>query len=119
MPKKISLVEKYKLKFIISLLTVMLLLVGAVVQMEKHYVSETEAAQSLQAFDQKVNADIRLVKLQILQLRYDNLVKQWYNIKSILRVEPDNTYLREELNNINVEKLLTKEKINKILENNK
>lgn len=109
-------VEKYKIKLVISIITVLLMIVGAVVAMEEHYVSESEAASSLQSFDQKIATDFQLVKLQILQLRYDNLLKTYFQLKTILKQNPDDDYVREEMNSVKIESVLTKEKIDKILE---
>ncbi len=109
-------IEKYKIKFVISLISIIIIISGSIFAMEDRFVSEKEAASTLQNFNSKISQDFKLINLQILQLRYDNLLKSYYEQKRLIKQEPNDSDLKEEFSVIKKEKNDTKSKIDKILE---
>ena len=66
------------MKFIIPAFTFFVFFVGSIIALEDRYVSEAEAAKSLSSFNQKMSNENKMIKLQIQQVRYDNLINSYY-----------------------------------------
>ncbi len=104
-------IEKYKIKLIISLITVIFALTGAIFAMEDRYVSEKEASQSLQSFNEKVVQEFKIMKLSLLYMKYDNATKEYYSLRRLVRENPNDVELKNDLEAVSKYRAQLKEKI--------
>jgi len=104
------------LKYATSVVSLIAALAGGIYAMEDRYVTDKEAAQSLQAFDTKVQQDLGKIELQILQGRLDSITSEYYKHKQLLRAYPEDNELKDEFEVLKDQRKSIKEKINEKME---
>lgn len=100
---------------------VILGLLGGVYAIDDRYAKEKTVTQSLQQFQeqtQKTYKQFQLkVQLQFYQMMYDNLTKEMFTYKRMIRENPNDQDIRDEYDRIVYERNQIKDKINKLMEN--
>ena len=95
------------LKYTASVISLISALAGGLYAMDDRYVSDKEAAQSLQSFDMKIQQDLTKIELQILQTELENANDTYYKHKQLIRTYPTDQELKDDL-------MIIKEKREKI-----
>jgi len=95
------------IKYATTIISLVATLAGGLYAMDDRYISDKEAAQSLQNFDNKIQQDLNKIQLQILQAELENATEAYYKHKHLMKVYPDDKELEDEL-------LLIKERRDKI-----
>jgi len=85
------------IKYATTVLSLIATLAGGLYAMDDRYVSDKEAAQSLQSFDQKIQQDLSKIELQLLQSELENATDAYYKHKHLIKVYPEDQELQEEL----------------------
>lgn len=104
------------IKYLTSVVSLIAALSGGIYAMEDRYVTDKEAAQSLQLFDSKMQQDLGKIELQILQGRLDSITSQYYKHKQLLRAYPEDDELKEEFEVLKDQRKEINEKINEKME---
>ena len=73
---------------------------GILYAVEDRYVTQKEAATSLQSFDQAVKKDLVNLELQILSNGLESATNQYYKNKQLVREYPDDIDLKDDLDRI-------------------
>jgi len=97
------------IKYATTIISLVVTLGGGLYAMDDRYVSDKEAAQSLQSFDNKIQHDLTKIQLQILQSELESVTDSYYKHKHLMKVYPDDQELEDEL-------ILIKERREKIKE---
>jgi len=84
-------------KYTTTIVSLVAALAGGLYAMDDRYVSDKEAAQSLQNFDMKIQQDLNKIELQILQNELENITQTYFKHKQLIKAYPDDIELREEL----------------------
>ena len=85
------------IKYAASVISLISALAGGLYAMDDRYVSDKEAAQSLQSFDIKIQQDLSKIELQILQNELENTTDTYYKHKQLIRTYPNDQELKDEL----------------------
>ena len=105
---------------IISGVVVIFSLLGGVWAFDDRYAKEEIVAQNLQQLQQQTTQTIKQVQLKIqlqfYQMMYDNLTKEMFSYKRLLRENPNDPEIREEYERIIIERNRIKTKINELME---
>ena len=105
---------------IISALVLLFSFLGGVWAFDDRYAKEVVVAQSLQQFQQqtlKSNKQFQAkIQIQFYQMTYDNLTKEMFSYKRLMRENPRDLEIKEEYDRIVEERKRTKIKINEFLE---
>lgn len=103
-------------KVVIPIILGLMTIGGGIFAMEDRYVTQQEAGQSLQSFNEAVQKDLVNLEVQILNTQKESLTDQYHKQRSLVRQNPGDDFYREELERI--EKRLEKidEKIEQRLE---
>ena len=104
------------LKYVTTIISLIAALAGGIYAMEDRYVNQAEISKSLDMFNLKVQNDLDHIELQILQSRYDSLTSEYYRTKQLIKAYPEDGELKNEINNITIERTNIKEKIDKIIQ---
>lgn len=88
------------LKVVVPVLGVILTIGSAIFAMEDRYVSQKEAATSLQAFDSAIKKDLDRLELQILNTQKDNLTDSYHKQYQLVKQHPNDSFYKIELNRI-------------------
>lgn len=104
------------LKYATTIVSLIAALAGGIYAMEDRYVNQAEISKSLDMFNLKVQNDLDHIELQILQSRYDSLTSEYYRTKQLIKAYPEDGELKNEINNITIERTNIKEKIDKIIQ---
>jgi len=99
------------IKYFTSIISLIAILAGGIYAMDDRYVSNKEAAQSLQMFNMKMQQDLNKIELQIDQNQLESITAEYYKHKQLIRVYPDDQELREELENIKTRRNAIKKSI--------
>ena len=84
---------------------------GALVAADDRYVSDTEAAQSLSMFDQKINFQLEALKLELLHTEYNLITENYLRAKQYLKKYPMDVEMQEEYTDLKTERKLLKERM--------
>lgn len=105
---------------IITGLAVILGLLGGVYAIDDRYAKEELVAQSLEQFQQQTQQTYKQfqlkVQLQFYQIIYDNLTKEMFTYKRMMRENPDDQDIHEEYNRVMNERSKIMQKIQSLLE---
>jgi len=99
------------IKYFAAAITFMITLCGGIYAMEDRYVDQTEIAQSLDMFNLKMKTDIDKLSLQIQQDRLENVTTEYYRLKQLIRLYPDDSELKDEFEQVKERRLEIKRKI--------
>lgn len=100
------------IKAVAAVIGFSLSLVGAVVAMEDRYVSDKEAASSLQMLNQKLEYDIKDLRDTITRKELSYIQDQYYKLKGLLVKHPDDLELKIEFEEIKNKKLQLEKELN-------
>lgn len=84
-------------KLIGAVISLLIAFTGILYAVEDRYVTQKEAASSLQTFDTAVKKDLVNLELQILNNSLGNTTDQYYKYKQLLREHPADIELKEEV----------------------
>ena len=83
-------------KLVTGVLSLLIMFAGVLYAVEDRYVTQEEAATSLQTFDNAVKKDLINLELQILNTSLENATDQYYKHKQLIREHPADNELKEE-----------------------
>jgi len=98
-------------KYLASAITFFITLCGGIYAMEDRYVNQSEIAQSLDMFNLKMKTDIDKLSLEIQQDRLENVTIEYYRIKQLIRLYPDDQELKDEFEQLKNRRSEIKQKI--------
>ncbi len=104
------------IKFISIVLSLLITFAGCLYAVDDRYVTQKQAATSLQIFDSAVKKDMINLELQILNNNLDSLNDQYYKLRRLLQNAPGDTELREDLQRVNDRRKDIQNKIDEKLE---
>jgi len=104
------------MKYATTVVSLVAALAGGIYAMDDRYVSNEEAAQSLQMFNMKMQQDLNKIELQIDQNQLESITTEYYKHKQLIRVYPDDQELQEELENIKERRNAIKKSIKEKME---
>ena len=102
-------------KSLIVAFTIVGFICGGIYAMDDRYVSDAEAAQSLEGFDAKIQQSILKINIQILELRKEGLNKEYYQHKRLIRTYPDDKELVQELIEIKHQRYVVDEELRELI----
>lgn len=83
----------------------------------KFLLVEAESVKTFQGFQMQQSIMNKAVQLQILHIQKDSLDKEYWNLKRVIRKNPGDLEMQEELSDVKIQRQLIKERIDqKILE---
>jgi len=85
------------IKYATTIISLVVALCGGIYAMEDRYVSDKEAAESLQNFNIKINRDLSKIELQILNNQLESITTEYYKHKQLVKTYPEDEELSEEL----------------------
>ncbi len=103
-------------KIVLPVVLALITVGGVVLGVEERYVTQKEAATSLQAFDQAVKKDLVHLELQILNTTLESLTDQYHKQRQILKTDPTDLELREEFERIKARREIIQQRIDNKLE---
>ncbi len=99
------------IKLIAVIFSVIISLGGALYAVEDRYVTQKQAATSLQSFDQAVKKDLVSLELQILNNSLESATDQYHKQRQLVREYPGDIELQHELDRIRSRMITIQEKI--------
>ena len=93
-------------------LSILITFAGALYAVEDRYVTQEEAATSLQNFNNAIKKDLVNIELQILYNSLDNVNDQYYKLRRLIQESPSDPYLNDEFRRIKERRKNIQEKIN-------
>ncbi len=109
-------------------LTIIITIIISFITFENHFANSTDrkiqvleksTTQSLENFQIQQQINIDGLKLQILFIQKESLDTNYLHLKRLLKENPNDSELVEEINDVKIQRQLLKEKINtKIMDSN-
>jgi hypothetical protein len=87
-------------KLITAILALVITIGGVVIAAEDRYVTDKEAATSLQMFDQKIQYNINDIKTSILRKELSYVEERYYKLRSLVLQHPEDIELSLEFNEL-------------------
>jgi len=84
------------IKYATTIISLIVTLGGGLYAMDDRYVSDKEAAQSLQNFDMKMKQELNKIELQMMSNQLENITTEYYKHKQMIRAYPSDQELKEE-----------------------
>jgi len=89
---------------------------GSIYAIDDRYVTDKEAATSLENFNSKMDQEVVKIRMQILELSKNSIITEYYKHKELIRAYPDDKDLKNELIEIKIRRDAINQKIDAILE---
>ena len=103
------------IKSTITILSLLGVIAGGIYTVEDRYITNAQAASSLENFNSKVQQDILKVKIDILEGRKEALNAEYYQHKRLIRAYPDDTDLVQELDEIKLRRNRVESEIQELM----
>ncbi len=89
---------------------------GSIYAIDDRYVTDKEAATSLESFNSKMDQEVIKIRMQILELSKNGIITEYYKHKELIRAYPNDKELKQELIEIRQRRDIVDQKIEAILE---
>lgn len=100
------------LKYLASVLSIVVTLAGAIYAMEDRYIDQKEVSHSLEMFNVKMKNDIDKIELQMLNNQLESTTSEYYKHKQLIRAYPEDEELKEEFEILKEKRETIKSRIN-------
>ena len=88
---------------------------GGLWALDDRYATEQGVAKSLSMFDQKIEQDFKKVDIRILNIRYEQATESYYNLRKLVRENPRDVELQEDLSIVTEQRAELKKEIDEVL----
>jgi uncharacterized coiled-coil DUF342 family protein len=112
--------EKKNIVSAASIIIAIFTILGGLWAVENHYETKAEAKEKIEKVEIQVAQALQTQQIrtdyQFYQFMYDKLTQEMYSIKRQLKRNPEDTDLREEYNDIKIEREKIKNKMRELME---
>jgi len=103
-------------KALSTVLALFSIIAGSIYAIDDRYITDKEAATSLESFNQKMDQEVVKIQIQILELRKNSVIAEFYKHKDLIRAYPNDLELKRELDEIIRRRDAINSKLDAILE---